>query len=219
MSRTLWYSLLVSPVIWGVALVLSDGAIHGFAPLSAKATETFNATETRKPTADSPVVSATSVMAKVSPTKQERLAVVDTKTSAAVNRGEGKTTVADTEAAVAATMRESKATVADPVLGLTPSAMTLPEVIAQNSPASVPMPTDANVLEPIESYTNEGSTNDTVEQVNSVTQLSDVQPTDWAYEALRSLVERYGCIAGYPNGTYRGNRAMSRYEFAAGLNA
>jgi len=56
-------------------------------------------------------------------------------------------------------------------------------------------------------------------QVNSVSQLSDVQPTDWAFQALQSLVERYGCIAGYPNGTFRGNRAMTRYEFAAGLNA
>ncbi|MCV3216485.1 iron uptake porin [Plectonema radiosum NIES-515] len=57
------------------------------------------------------------------------------------------------------------------------------------------------------------------EQVTSVSQLSDVKPTDWAFQALQSLVERYGCIAGYPNGTYRGNRAMTRYEFAAGLNA
>ncbi|BAZ17656.1 S-layer region-like protein [Calothrix sp. NIES-4071] len=57
------------------------------------------------------------------------------------------------------------------------------------------------------------------DQVTSVSQLSDVQPTDWAFQALQSLVERYGCIAGYPNGTYRGNRAMTRYEFAAGLNA
>ncbi|BAY13087.1 iron uptake porin [Calothrix sp. NIES-2098] len=57
------------------------------------------------------------------------------------------------------------------------------------------------------------------EQVNSVSQLSDVQPTDWAFQALQSLVERYGCITGYPNGTYRGNRALTRYEFAAGLNA
>lgn len=61
--------------------------------------------------------------------------------------------------------------------------------------------------------------NDTLEQVNSVSQLSDIQPTDWAFSALQSLVERYGCVAGYPNGTYRGNRAMTRYEFAAGLNA
>ncbi|NER04077.1 MAG: iron uptake porin, partial [Okeania sp. SIO3C4] len=56
-------------------------------------------------------------------------------------------------------------------------------------------------------------------QVTSVSQLSDVQPTDWAFQALQSLVERYGCIAGYPDGTFKGNRAMTRYEFAAGLNA
>ena len=56
-------------------------------------------------------------------------------------------------------------------------------------------------------------------QVTSVSQFSDVQPTDWAFQALQSLVERYGCIAGYPNQTYRGNQALTRYEFAAGLNA
>jgi hypothetical protein len=56
-------------------------------------------------------------------------------------------------------------------------------------------------------------------QVTSVSQLSDVRPTDWAFQALQSLVERYGCIAGYPDGTYRDNRALTRYEFAAGLNA
>lgn len=54
-------------------------------------------------------------------------------------------------------------------------------------------------------------------EVTSVSQLSDIKPTDWAFQSLQSLVERYGCIAGYPNGTFRGNRAMTRYEFAAGL--
>jgi hypothetical protein len=57
------------------------------------------------------------------------------------------------------------------------------------------------------------------EQVTSVTQFSDVYPTDWAYQALRNLVEQYGCVAGYPNGTFRGKRAMTRYEVAALLNA
>jgi Carbohydrate-selective porin, OprB family/S-layer homology domain len=55
-------------------------------------------------------------------------------------------------------------------------------------------------------------------QVASVSQLQDVQPGDWAFGALQSLVERYGCIPGYPDGTYLGNRSVSRYEFAAGLN-
>jgi hypothetical protein len=57
------------------------------------------------------------------------------------------------------------------------------------------------------------------EQITSITQLSDVQPTDWAYQALNNLVDRYGCVAGYPNGTYGGGRAMTRYEAAALLNA
>ncbi|MCY7272316.1 MAG: iron uptake porin, partial [Phormidesmis sp. CAN_BIN44] len=58
-----------------------------------------------------------------------------------------------------------------------------------------------------------------IDQVTSVSQLSDVRPTDWAFQALQSLVERYGCIVGYPDKTFRGNRALTRYEFAAGLNA
>ncbi|AFY43886.1 cyanobacterial porin [Nostoc sp. PCC 7107] len=56
-------------------------------------------------------------------------------------------------------------------------------------------------------------------QVTSVSQLNDVQPSDWAFTALQSLVERYNCIAGYPNNSFRGDRAVTRYEFAAGMNA
>jgi hypothetical protein len=57
------------------------------------------------------------------------------------------------------------------------------------------------------------------EQVTSINQLSDVKPTDWAYQALSNLVERYGCVAGYENGTFRGGQAMTRFEAAALLNA
>jgi hypothetical protein len=57
------------------------------------------------------------------------------------------------------------------------------------------------------------------EQVTSITQFSDVRPTDWAYQALENLVQRYGCVAGYPNGTFKGGQAMTRYEAAALLNA
>lgn len=85
-----------------------------------------------------------------------------------------------------------------------------PEVLAQ-------VPANSGVLAQVQRYSNEGQ--NLQSQVTSVSQFSDVQPTDWAFQALQSLVERYGCIAGYPNGTYRGNRALTRYEFAAGLNA
>ncbi|MGD1852290.1 MAG: iron uptake porin [Cyanophyceae cyanobacterium] len=88
-------------------------------------------------------------------------------------------------------------------------------------------PTDASIsssvdLQTLTQYGREGSgraATPGLNQVTSVSQLSDVRPTDWAFQALQSLVERYGCIAGYPDGTYRGNRALTRYEFAAGLNA
>ena len=63
------------------------------------------------------------------------------------------------------------------------------------------------------------SGDDSLDQLTSVSQLTDVKPTDWAFQSLQSLVERYGCISGFPNKTYRGDRALSRYEFAAGLNA
>jgi hypothetical protein len=57
-----------------------------------------------------------------------------------------------------------------------------------------------------------------ISQLTSVSQLSDVQATDWSFQSLQSLIEKYGCIVGYQNGTYRGNLKMTRYEFAASLN-
>ena len=56
-------------------------------------------------------------------------------------------------------------------------------------------------------------------QVTSVNQFSDVRPTDWAYQALSNLVEKYGCVTGYPTGTFKGGQAMTRFEAAALLNA
>lgn len=49
--------------------------------------------------------------------------------------------------------------------------------------------------------------------------LSDVQPTSWAYAAIQSLNDRYGCIAGYPNGTFQPTKATTRAEAAALVNA
>jgi Carbohydrate-selective porin, OprB family/S-layer homology domain len=92
------------------------------------------------------------------------------------------------------------------------------EALAQTTAPATQNP--GTTLEQLNQYSTEGAAGgETQGQVTSVSQLSDVQPTDWAFQALQSLVERYGCIAGYPDGTYRGNRAMTRYEFAAGLNA
>lgn len=52
-------------------------------------------------------------------------------------------------------------------------------------------------------------------QVTSVSQLRDVKPTDWAYAAITNLVEKYGCVAGYPNSTFKPGQSASREELAA----
>lgn len=56
------------------------------------------------------------------------------------------------------------------------------------------------------------------EQITQVQQLRDISPTDWSYEAIRNLAEKYGCVEGFADGTFQGDRALTRYEFAAGLN-
>lgn len=76
-----------------------------------------------------------------------------------------------------------------------------------------------SVIENQETQAQNLRTGEVIAQTTSVSQLSDVRPTDWAFQALRSLIERYGCISGYPDNTFRGNRTLTRYEFAAALNA
>lgn len=71
-------------------------------------------------------------------------------------------------------------------------------------------------LEPIERETEETNP---LSQVTSVWELSDIQPTDWAFQALQFLADHYNCLAAYPDGTNRGDRELTRYEFAVSLNA
>jgi hypothetical protein len=108
------------------------------------------------------------------------------------------------------------------------AALTAPQAMAQVTAEVFPADTEEKVI-PVDQLSNFGfeaevpssgldKYNDPLGQVTSVSQLSDVAPTDWAFQALQSLIERYGCISGYPDGTFRGNRAMTRYEFAAGVN-
>ncbi|NEO83292.1 MAG: iron uptake porin [Spirulina sp. SIO3F2] len=75
---------------------------------------------------------------------------------------------------------------------------------------------EEQLLDRVEAY---GISRPVMNQGVGAAQFSDVSPSDWAYQALDDLVRRYDCLKGYPNGTFRGNRALSRYEFAAGLNA
>ncbi|HEY9886924.1 MAG TPA: S-layer homology domain-containing protein [Candidatus Obscuribacterales bacterium] len=84
-----------------------------------------------------------------------------------------------------------------------PAAMTdlpLPTLVtaAPSSPVT-PAPTLAEVLPSVE--------------------FTDLSPNHWAYPAVTNLADSYGCLAGYPDGTFRGDEAVTRYEFAAALEA
>lgn len=58
-----------------------------------------------------------------------------------------------------------------------------------------------------------------LQQPGSVSQLTDIQPSDYYYQSLESLVERYGVNVAYPDNTFRANRPMTRGEFAVFLNS
>ncbi len=79
------------------------------------------------------------------------------------------------------------------------------------SPTILPkIPTHSSFSKPRPRHKTFNSTSGSMNQVTSVSELRDITPTAWSYEALRSLVERYGCIAGYPDRTFRGERSLSR---------
>jgi BMFP domain-containing protein YqiC len=97
-----------------------------------------------------------------------------------------------------------------------PSSQSLETPVAN---AIAPATVNTSNLEQIQQYSNESTDENSLGQITNASQFRDVQPSDWAYEALDRIVQKYGCLVGYPDGTYRGSRALSRYEFAAGLNA
>lgn len=99
-------------------------------------------------------------------------------------------------------------------LGFTPS-----ESLAQSGAISGDVPLVSEIQSRNSQTVSEESKNNEIGQYINISAIQDVDPTSWAYEALRNLVERYGCIAGYPDGTFRGTTPLSRWEFAAGLNA
>lgn len=59
----------------------------------------------------------------------------------------------------------------------------------------------------------------TLAQITSVSQLADVQPTDYYFQELQSLIERYGCVTGFPDGIFSGYKQMTRFEVIEIMNS
>src|ERR687886_659212 len=221
MSNLLWRALIVSPAVLGATLLISAGAVRAAGSDSLIANDSQKATATVQPQypeaqkleeqsqAIAPTTETTSPEAKQQP-----------EFSTAATAASAQPQLPDVKLPSQVSLTPSQLTPANPT-----AQDAAPAGLPQSAPSlaqSAPAPGESNsadVLNQINRYSREGNNAASQDQVTNVSQLSDVRPTDWAYEALRSLVERYGCIAGYPDGTFRGNRAMTRYEFAAGLNA
>ncbi|MBD1943957.1 carbohydrate porin, partial [Coleofasciculus sp. FACHB-712] len=197
MSKILWNTLKLGPAILGASLLVCSSTLAAQTPETQVASEpiaaTTQVTDLLKPAEQSQQAQQTPVQELAVQPEISSIPVFTNGTSAQ------ETPVAEAE------LMSPKPVLAD-------------NAIAQPTADAVPTSQNSE-LEQIDQYTTEAGTTDSMDQVTNVSQLQDVEPTDWAYEALRSLVERYGCIAGYPDGTFRGNRALSRYEFAAGMNA
>ncbi|HEY9607457.1 MAG TPA: iron uptake porin, partial [Allocoleopsis sp.] len=194
MSTLFWKALKLSPAFLGASLLITS---------SAYAAQSVS----EQTTAVNSNPAATTVESTAALSTEQSQAQVVASNSNTIQASEQKPAVDPT---------------VDSRSNTSPSATQADTLLAQQVPAAGNTTSNTSnttdVLEKINQYTSDSPAN-SIDQVTNVSQLSDVSPGDWAYEALRNLVERYGCIAGYPDGTFRGNRAMTRYEFAAGLNA
>ncbi|PHX55198.1 porin [Tychonema bourrellyi FEM_GT703] len=234
MSRILWKGLLVSPAVLAASLVLSSASLAAEQPMEiAAATQANNLqladvtteaakAETEALTADQISLATNNTVKTIEnanaisqpATTPENTVAADLSTTEPV----AEAPVAETSSTVLAANSSEAKPATDSTSTVAPQAQ--PEQISQSTAPNATSQALPNALQQINQYSAEGTDSENAAaQVTSVSQLSDVRPTDWAFQALQSLVERYGCIAGYPDGTFRGNRAMTRYEFAAGLNA
>ncbi|WP_373537920.1 iron uptake porin [Microcoleus sp.] len=203
--------------ISGIAKAQKLGKLSGLESSPAALTSDPNEEQDLTQSLEKPEIPTDRAIAQISPISQPANSQNTSPSSANVNDSLTKSSGEEASAASIASQ--------DTTLSLEKPEIPTDRPIAQISPISQPansqntspssqIADDSLNLEAVENLIDPS-----IEQVTSVSQLSDVRPTDWAFQALQSLVERYGCIAGYPDGTFRGNRAMTRYEFAAGLNA
>nr|WP_283761628.1 S-layer homology domain-containing protein [Roseofilum halophilum] len=99
-------------------------------------------------------------------------------------------------------------------------AILLPQSIQAHTFSLIPANSSQleNTHYPVESLDIENAPE--ISQITSVSQYRDVRPTDWYFQGLQSLVERYGVtVPGDSDGLFRGNKPVTRAELVATLNA
>ena len=208
MFNFVWNALKLGPALLGASLLIASSTLAAQKPAAE------NAIAPMAPGAESEAADTQETIVQSSEATQEQLKEIAIAPAQETQQPQIEQLAAQPNINIAPVAETPVAENASPAPVVAEST-----TVAQTPVNSAPAVQNTEVLEQINRYNGETGSSDSMDQVTNISQLRDVQPTDWAYEALRSLVERYGCIAGYPDGTYRGNRALSRFEFAAGLNA
>jgi hypothetical protein len=219
-DATTWQAWLTSPAAFWVSLLVSSAIVNclplqaiasGVAPLQYGKDYAQNAdTVQGAVTLSSPPASSVETPTAAFPINQQAFSVEVPAEAPPMNKVPVVTEVTSDKTDTNTTPIQDAQAIPSP---------TTSSVTSTEPSFDGPMLGDVPSVADLSSTDGTLESNDPMSQVNNVSQLGDVSPGDWAFEALRNLVERYGCIAGYPDGTFRGNRAMTRYEFAAGLNA
>lgn len=209
MLRKLCNVLWISPTLLAAVLVHASPAITAEALSNHSSTISQATSEANTPTADRSADEFNSGSVGLSQSESDR-------PLGAALRYRTDPTAQIIPAAPSANPIPS-ATLAQPEQFTAESANPIPSVtLAQ---PEQPTAESANPIPSVTLAQPDQPTAESTQQVTPISRLADVQPTDWAFQALQSLVERYGCISGYPDNSFRGNRALTRYEFAAGLNS
>jgi hypothetical protein len=223
LSKVLLNSVLATPALVGAALIVSSSAMAAEVQTSSKAAALMPEAQTSpnsNKTESTVAPKAAEIPSRISTAPAAALLASTPANASTIAVTPAPATITQPPAQAAPTSSFQFSAVAQPAPVQQAQAQSVPVQVAQTAPVvqAAPDATRVSSLDQIQQYSSEGGSQSQA-QVTSITQLSDVKPTDWAYQALQSLVERYGCIAGYPDGTYKGQRAMTRFEFAAGMNA
>ena len=217
-NATTWKAGVTAPANFYIFLLVSSAVVNCL-PLAAIASEVapLHQPENNFPTSTGKLQAIASEVAPLHPNEVQNTTATPSVQQTASVEASTEVPIHQAVTSVAEFPSNQKNTDANQVQ--TPVAIPLTTTTQPTSVQTSAKPPTLGDVTTTTELSQDSDANDPMSQVTNVSQLRDVSPGDWAYEALRSLVERYGCIAGYPDGTFRGNRATSRYEFAAGLNA
>ncbi len=104
------------------------------------------------------------------------------------------------------------------------TALALVSTVPAQAQSSSPLNTTQRIMVTNRTQSQGADLQESFPQLSQLSQrqpssFPDVSEGNWAADAIFFLSENYGCIKGFPDGTYRGDDPLTRNAFAAGMSA